>query len=92
MLSSGEKIFRAVVLLTATAVSCFVYIAAPDTYAADGRSGVALLILIAMSIVALVALFGFLTLQVYFELEEEKDRSAENVSEKGSAMESKKQS
>lgn len=92
MLPSGDKICKAVVLLTAATACSVVYITAPDTYAADGRAGVALLILIAVSIVAMVAFLGFLTLEVQSELEEEKKRRAENASEAGSTVESKKHS
>lgn len=92
MLPSSDQVYKAVVSLTAVAASYMVYIHAPNTYASDGRSGVALLILIAVSIVAMVALFGFLTLQVQSELEEEKKGHAGKIAELDSAAESKKQS
>lgn len=75
MQRTSDYIYKAVILATTIAACWWVYVTAPSVYISDGRSGVALTILIATSVVAMIALFGFLSLEVLSELEPDKKRN-----------------
>lgn len=76
MSSSSWNIYRAVLLTTTALVSYVTYTTLPDVYAADGRSGAMIILLIAASVIGLIAFLGFITLEVQSELEREEQMKA----------------
>lgn len=65
--------------VAATAIGAFYWMQAvlPSVLEEDGRSGVALIVLIAVAAVSFIAIIGFIFLQVFSELYEEEVKDAQ---------------